>query len=557
MKRHKIHTLKNLIFALFFIGSFVRPVAAVSAYKTVRVGVFFADGFFEKSDIGYYGYAYDLYVNLGRINMYQYEFVECELTRCLTMLENKEIDVVAGIQLTDEREKKFAFTSVPMGVQSGSVFVRNRTIPYGMLEAMEDMKIGFVFDEYHSMQLLNILIDAHISLIPIFEHSFETIKKKYDTGVIDGFVSTNFDPTSSANRIYSFDERYMYIAANKDNVALIHEFNEGLAILVRNGFIKSSQLAQQRLNNNTTLIQTIAIVVLFLSFAFSYFVLSSQKEHQRQMVWKEKRKTFQYALKEQQFFFVYQPIIDIHNNVISHLEALIRWKHDVLGIVPPIRFLDDINQCFLMFELFSYTLRKVVEDYVDILSAHPSFQTDGFHMSINVTYTTLIDERFIPEVKSILDEFHLNGTRLCFEITEQMQHENVSLFNDRLIALRSLGCKVAMDDFGMEYSSLLTLKQSDYDIFKIDKYFVDDILSDKTGQSIALAILAIGQLLHKQVVAEGVESIEQVRQLHEMGCSLIQGYYFSKPLPLDALLVSLNSLEERMRQWKGGNPNEA
>lgn len=546
MRNYKITAITCFILCLFC-SSFVRTYAS-DQQTSLRVGYFTADGFFESHDGILSGSAYDIFEAIAKQNHYDLEYVKCSLKECFAMLANKEIDLLGGITLTESRKNLYQFSSVAMGTQSGSVFVRDQTISFGDLKQLQDLKIGMLFEDYYSSHFIDIALDEHISFLPIYKHTYEELLDLYQDEVIDGFVAHTGTNAPFARQIYEFDLNYIYIITYLGNTALIDQVSQTLLLLPDVTPIDSGSIEQPLFSMDFTFVYVISILIFIGCALFAIYVTHQIKLHEAQQVLRAKTKEIQQALAHHQIFFVYQPIVDYRKQSIAHLEALIRWNHPSKGMLPPSVFLEDIQHCGLMFEVFLHTLDQALSDYHEYFFSCFGKQGDSFHICINITYAILMDQRFIPAVQNAISTHQVAGSLLCFEVTEQMQHQELQQFNNQLVKLRSLQCKIAMDDFGMEYSSLLSLKQSDFDIYKIDKYFIDEILRDRTCQSITDAIISIGRILDKHVIAEGVEDKTQVEQLLLMGCYLFQGYYFSKPISKQQLAASVDLILAKTKE---------
>lgn len=546
MKNYKLTVITCLMLS-FFYSSFVRTFAAYE--KTpIRVGYFLADGFFDSHNGVLSGSGYDTFEFIAKQNQYEIEYIDCTLKECFNLLSNQEIDLLGGITLSESRKNLYQFSSVAMGSQSGSVFVRDKTIPYGNIKQLQDLKIGMMFENYYSTRFIDIALDESISFLPIFKHTYEELYALYQDETLDGFIAHSEANLPNTNRIYEFDLNYIYIISYLGNTALIEHVSKALLALPNRDIYPLAPAGQPLLTTDFTFLYILSILIFIGCALFAFYVTQQIKLHEAQQILRDRTKEIHHALTHHQIFFVYQPIVDYQNSQIAHLEALIRWNHPVKGMLAPNVFLEDIQTCGLMFEVFVQTMDQALSDYQNSFAAYFQEQTTSFHICINITYAILMDQRFIPAVQAAIKAYQVDGCLLCFEITEQMQHQELQQFNDRLVQLRSLDCKIAMDDFGMEYSSLLSLKQSDYDIYKIDKFFIDEILRDHTCQSITDAIISIGRILDKHVIAEGVESQEQVQQLYQMGCYLFQGYYFSKPLEKQQLILQLDAILAKTKE---------
>ena len=230
------------------------------------------------------------------------------------------------------------------------------------------------------------------------------------------------------------------------------------------------------------------------------------------------------ALNKNEFLIYYQPQFDIDKNKISGFEALIRWQNPELGFVSPVKFINVAEDTHLIIPIGEWVLRNAC---LFVKKLHNQGYTD-LTMSVNISMMQLLQEDFVDRVKQVIEFVDLNPQFLELEITESILMESYEAIGKKLEQLQAIGIKIALDDFGQGYSSLSYLKQLPIATLKIDKIFVDSINEEK---SLIDMIIMMGQKMELTVVAEGVETKEQLEYLKNRGCHKIQGYFFSKPLP--------------------------
>jgi diguanylate cyclase (GGDEF)-like protein/PAS domain S-box-containing protein len=235
------------------------------------------------------------------------------------------------------------------------------------------------------------------------------------------------------------------------------------------------------------------------------------------------------GLKLNQFDVHYQPIIDIHSRRVAGLEALLRWKHPTQGFVSPERFIEVAEETGLIIPIGQFVLDRIGTDI-------NRWREQGAHLvpvSMNVSAVQLERTKLRELIQQAMSRNRIGPQLIQLELTEGSLFENRSgeFREDALAALRDLGVKIAIDDFGTGYSSLSYLKRWRVDSLKIDRSFVRDIASDPSDHAIVSAIVAMARSLNIQVVAEGIETWQQLEILRNMGCSLAQGFLFAKPCP--------------------------
>lgn len=234
------------------------------------------------------------------------------------------------------------------------------------------------------------------------------------------------------------------------------------------------------------------------------------------------------ALERNEFSLYYQPQLDVASGQIMGIEALIRWVPDG-EMVTPGNFISIAEETGLIIPIGQWVLETAcnqMKRWVD--SGHPPVQ-----ISVNVSSKQFIQPNFIQIVKKVLKETQLNPGLLRLELTESIFLGNEKSITEKLTKLKELGVSISIDDFGTGYSSLMYLKSFPIDEIKIDKSFIHEIPYNHTEVSLVQAIIKLGFSLNAKVVAEGVETEEQLKFLEKSGCDLIQGYLIGKPMPME------------------------
>lgn len=230
------------------------------------------------------------------------------------------------------------------------------------------------------------------------------------------------------------------------------------------------------------------------------------------------------AVQAQAFEVYYQAKVDLDRAQIIGVEALIRWLDAPGGPLSPADFIPLAEEIGLILPIGQFVLQRACEQ-----GRH--WQTQGLNIciSVNISFVQFCEAGFLPMVVDVLNATGLRHDLLELEITEGVLVRNVDQTLETLTALRQLGVRIAIDDFGTGYSSLAYLKRFPINVLKIDQSFVRDMLTESTDLAIVDAIINIGLALGLELVAEGVETIEQAQMLQQKGCAVIQGYLYSKP----------------------------
>ncbi len=232
------------------------------------------------------------------------------------------------------------------------------------------------------------------------------------------------------------------------------------------------------------------------------------------------------ALKREEFLLHYQPIIDFKDNRIDAFEALVRWQNPQRGMVPPMEFISCLEETGLIVSVGMFIFRQAC---IQLREWQAVFKKE-LSMSVNLAPRQLSHPGLLADIDRILEETGIDPKDLKLEVTESGLLETGTHTVDILSALRLRGIQISIDDFGTGYSSLSYLNLLPVDILKIDRAFVKDIGPQGEHSEIAQAIVSVGQALGKKIVAEGLETAEQVAHLKQLGCNFGQGYYFSRPL---------------------------
>ncbi|WP_282939827.1 EAL domain-containing protein [Paenibacillus sp. RC67] len=235
------------------------------------------------------------------------------------------------------------------------------------------------------------------------------------------------------------------------------------------------------------------------------------------------------ALERNEFTLYYQPQVDLNTGEIVGVEALVRWIHPENGLISPLEFIPLAEETGLIAPMGEWILYTACKQ-------NKLWQEKGFppmRVSVNLSARQIQQQNLVDYVRQVLEETGLEPTQLEMEITESIAMYNEDYVIGKLNSLKQLGIQIAIDDFGTGYSSLNYLNKFPIDTLKIDKSFISQVKNSSDNMEIIMTILAMARNLKLKVIAEGVETIEQLRFLQNNKCNEAQGYYFSKPLSVD------------------------
>ena len=252
------------------------------------------------------------------------------------------------------------------------------------------------------------------------------------------------------------------------------------------------------------------------------------------------------ALQKNEFVVFYQPKFDVTKKKFVGYEALIRWDSPRYGLLTPARFVEKAELGGLIHELDMFVLKQVIKD-LEYLKAR---KIEPMPVSVNFSLYEFYSSAFLKELIELIDHSAVKPELIEIEITETTTQANTFMATSILNRLRNHGCKILMDDFGSGFSNLLQLNSLPFDVVKIDKCLVDGVASDPKTKEIIKLIIGLCKANKLGIIAEGVDSKEKVEVLTKLGCDVIQGFYYSEPLPLDK---ALEFIEDNPFTKRGGS----
>jgi len=246
------------------------------------------------------------------------------------------------------------------------------------------------------------------------------------------------------------------------------------------------------------------------------------------------------ALKRREFVLHYQAKINLETGAISGVEALIRWRHPERGLIPPAMFVPIAEDCGLIVPIGRWVLREACRQ----IQAWIDAGLPPMPVAVNISAVEFQSKDFLEGVRAILKETRLNPRYLELELTESVLMQDGAFTAQALVALKALGVRLAIDDFGTGYSSLSYLRQFPIDTLKIDQSFVREITAGSLDDTIVSAVISMGKTLKQRVVAEGIETGEQLAFLRRQQCGEGQGYHLSRPVSAEEFVTVLKANKE-------------
>lgn len=262
---------------------------------------------------------------------------------------------------------------------------------------------------------------------------------------------------------------------------------------------------------------------------------SNQKNDEALEVIKYENEIFE-AYKNNEFILYHQPIIEMQTRQIVGSEALIRWKSPKAGMISPGKFIDVLENSSMIIPVGYWIFEQCFEDAKKINAAGHA----PFSISINVSGRQFLHHDFVQTVKGLVEKHQVNPKHFKIEIVERVMMESGQLIHI-LNQLRELGFEISLDDFGTGFSSLQYLADMPIDYLKIDRSFVVNLFKDKKTISVVNSILYLAKQLNLKVITEGVETEQEAQLIQDLGSDYCQGYFFFRPMDLDALIGLLQA----------------
>jgi diguanylate cyclase (GGDEF)-like protein len=256
---------------------------------------------------------------------------------------------------------------------------------------------------------------------------------------------------------------------------------------------------------------------------------TGMQSHGRRLLAMEKE--IRNGFENKEFVLYFQAQLNLLTNRLEGFEALVRWQHPERGLLQPGHFLPDIESLNLLSELDSYVLDEACQCIARWQKKYQRKVT----VAVNITAVEFQDPKLIEKIQTLLFKYEISPRCLELEITENVVITEIATAMNTIVILQNMGIKVSIDDFGTGYSSLAYLRKLPIDKIKIDRSFIEEVASNDSDLTIVKSMVELSHGLGKRVLAEGVETEEQLRLLRNIGCDAVQGYFISKPIPEDDL----------------------
>ena len=339
---------------------------------------------------------------------------------------------------------------------------------------------------------------------------------------------------SNYNLIYEFSGRQVYIAGNKNNRDILEKIDKAILDFKSKEENQLTDIYEEYFNTtekkieDNNLVFLIASIIICLLLSLILFIPLIKRINIKNKI--------RARIANDRYLLQYQPIYNPRENSIVGFEGLLRLIDENNKLVPPYKFIPEIEKNNMLYDISLWILEKAIYDYYKI-KKYKSMHEKDFYISINISLNEIENDDFVKKYINILSKSNLGPNKICLEIIERVKINDLNKITRNINLLKVAGFKIAIDDFGVEYSNLDVLHKLDVDIIKVDKNFVDGIGKDMIKSETILFISRIARDKNKSIVLEGVEEEEQHIEIKKIKNEhlYVQGYYYNKPMNIESI----------------------
>ena len=476
------------------------------------------------------GYYNDLLKLINKKYDFSYEYVECNISEGIDKLKNCDIDIMLGLPIDSRLNEDIIFNQHSFDEEEFGVFSKENII-MSDLKSSKNLKLGLVEDDFNAEWVLKFFKQNNINTEVVYKKNYKELSQLMKEDKIDIMVDNPYKK-NKYKMIYKFAGEPIYIAGNKNSSGILANIDKAIEEyrLQNNDSIEKLQLRYFDEDYKKDLINKFILIlisfILFLLITFIKIIPQIKKINTK--------KKIKYKMNKDKYLLQYQPIYNPRNKEIIGFEGLLRLLDEENKLVPPYKFIPEIEKNDMLFDISLWILKKAIEDYNKIKN-YKCVSNKNFYISLNISLNEIENDNFVKQAIEILSKSNLEKNNICLEVIERFKINNTNKANKNIKLLRENGFKIAIDDFGIEYSNLDILEKLHIDTIKIDKNFVDGIGKDIIKNEIVLFISKIAKITNKSVVLEGVEEEHQdtIIKKIENDSIYVQGYYYNKPMYLE------------------------
>ena len=520
-----------LILLIFNILSMNEKSTKIQSENIVKVGVYEYEPYIYLDRNGNVtGYYNDLLKLINKKYDFSYEYVECNISEGIDKLKNCDIDIMLGLPIDSRLNEDIIFNQQSIDEEEFGVFSKENII-MSDLKSSKNLKLGLVEDDFNAEWVLKFFKQNNINTEVVYKKNYKELSQLMKEDKIDIMVDNPYKK-NKYKMIYKFAGEPIYIAGNKNSSGILANIDKAIEEyrLQNNDSIEKLQLRYFDEDYKKDLINKFILIlisfILFLLITFIKIIPQIKKINTK--------KKIKYKMNKDKYLLQYQPIYNPRNKEIIGFEGLLRLLDEENKLVPPYKFIPEIEKNDMLFDISLWILKKAIEDYNKIKN-YKCVSNKNFYISLNISLNEIENDNFVKQAIEILSKSNLEKNNICLEVIERFKINNTNKANKNIKLLRENGFKIAIDDFGIEYSNLDILEKLHIDTIKIDKNFVDGIGKDIIKNEIVLFISKIAKITNKSVVLEGVEEKYQdtlIKKI-ENDSIYVQGYYYNKPMYLE------------------------
>lgn len=524
----------TILFICILIAFSNMEIFSLTKDKTIKVGLYsYAPYYYKDKNNNITGYYHDLLDILCEDANIKYEYVSVNMDNAIEKLKNKEIDIVLGKHKLEEKLKDIYYSENYISVDNQCIYIRDMSVPHGDLSYLNGKKFAYIKGDINASFFSKSLKEKNIKMDLVENETLDDCVKMFKNGEVDAIsLPVGNNSLKKYNNIYKYSSGIVYIIGNENSKHIIKKFDtiihEKYNYQYFNKFfnVYIKYFRKEIIIINFFILLFIFLLLLLISYKIVYPFI--KKIITRKKIRKNK--------EQNKFILYYQPIVNPKNNTIVGFESLLRLKDKNNKILSPSFFIKDIQKSDMIGEMTLWILERVIYDYKTI-SNYDSYKDKEFYISVNLSFEELENEYFVNQMIDMVNKNNLKKGSICLEIVENICINNLDKIKSTIEILKDNGFKIAIDDFGIEYSNLNILEIVAFDIVKLDKYFTDKILKSETSNEVVKFLSNITLITNKSFVIEGVEEGYQVDEIKKISHSsiYIQGYFYCEPLPIEEL----------------------